>query len=205
MAVTLISALIAAILPSYADNGDCTTIIATDGTQQVLPQRINSVLRHLSRRQAIDLVALRQQTALRTRKAILQPLALAPGLLLIPCKVRQPRVKGDPCMGYVNYYAVTDITACSTHPFKTTIKLCGGACVNSLWTPKTVDRYIQYAQLTFLGLLPGPFHRLPNAFSNDPYIELANSLIQALHELLHLRSKQLNFGQTIDHPNKLPE
>lgn len=180
---------IAAILPCYQDYGDCTTVITATGIHLTLLKKVRTVIHQLARAQAIDLRALKQQTCAATGKIILQPLPLASGLLLVPLKVRQPRVNGDPCSGYVNFYAVTGVAANHCAPYQATLSLTGGATVNVLWTTRTVNKYLQAARLTLAAPKLDRFtavHEIPASY--EPQVALlARKLADVIQAMIGLR------------------
>jgi len=138
---------IAAIIPNYDETGDTTRIITTDGASKISPSRIRTVVRRLAFSRALDLTALKKQSSHATQRAIMQPLPLAPGLLLCPVKVRTPLVAGDTSTGYINFYAVKSVETSCQKPYQSVVKLSGGASIPVLWTASTVNRYLQYARL----------------------------------------------------------
>ena len=147
---------IAAIIPSYTTEGDTTVIIATNGSQQTVHTRIRSVLQKLARSQATDLVALKRNATCITDHRHLQPLFLAPGLVLCPLKTRKPRVAGDTSIGYINFHAITSVTANHNKPFKSLITLMGGTELPVLWSLTTVKKYLKDARLAMSYTAPDP-------------------------------------------------
>lgn len=145
---------IAALIPCYTETGDSTRILTTSGLTLTLPVRPRAVLNRIAHRRATDLAALRHITSLKTQRSILQPLPLAPNLLLIPIKVRTPRVTGDTCTGYINYYAILSTAPCQESPVHTVLTLTGGHNIGTLWTPVTINRYLQFARLTVYTYVP---------------------------------------------------
>lgn len=140
-------ARIAAILPCYTATGDNTVIVSTDGTTTSLASRIRTVICRLARSRAVDLRSLRASTRAATERKNLEPLPLAPGLVLVPLKVRQPRVAGDTTTGYVNLHAVTAVCVCKTKPYQATVTLSGKTELPQLWTAATVHRQLALARL----------------------------------------------------------
>ena len=138
---------IAAIIPCYTATGDTTIIITTNGNQHLLKTHIRTVINRLARRHCIDLVALKQKAKRVTDHALLQPLPLAPGLVLCPIKLRIPRVAGDTSTGYINLHATLTVIAAQNKPFQSIIKLTGGTELPSIWQPSAVKRHLQYARL----------------------------------------------------------
>lgn len=152
-------ARIAAIIPTYTTAGDTTTIIDITGGKETNHTGIQTVINRLARSRAIDLVALKRNAASVTDHSILQPLSLAPGCILFPTKVRPPIVAGDPCMGYINFHAVTSVTANPNKPYHSTITLIGDIQLHVLWAPATVKKYLQHAKLVMSHTAPGPAMR----------------------------------------------
>ena len=138
---------IAAMIPTYTLEGDITTVIATNGSQQEIRRLLRSALVRLARSRSIDLVALKEKTALATEKSILQPLPLAPGLVLCPMKVRHPLVRGDTTTGYINFYSIIDVIKNHTPPYRSTVRLVGGTEIPVIWTVATVKQHLQHARL----------------------------------------------------------
>ncbi len=138
---------IAAMMPTYTLEGDITTVIATNGSQQEIRRLLRSALVRLARSRSIDLVALKAKAALATEKAIFQPLPLAPGLVLCPLKVRHPLVRGDTTTGYINFYSIIEVLKNHTPPYQSTVRLVGGTEIPVIWTVATVKQHLQQARL----------------------------------------------------------
>jgi hypothetical protein len=122
-------------------------VITTTGNQQVTNTRIRTVLNRLARDSATDLVALKQKATCATDHTLLQPLSLAPGLVLCPIKLRTPKVSGDTSTGYINFHAVISVTSSHNKPYQSLIKLTGGTELFALWKASTVKRHFQDARL----------------------------------------------------------
>ena len=143
---------VAALLPCYTPQGDSVTIIKVDGTQTTVNSNIRTVLRGLARNQSIDLVELRRKSKKATNRMILQPLPLAPGLLLIPLKTRQPKVAGDSATGYVNFHTIQKVIPGGPAPVLSFIKLTSGTTIPVLWGTATVNQLLTLAPLSTLPL-----------------------------------------------------
>lgn len=87
---------ITAILPIYDDNGRGIVIYTADGGRRVTGRRMRSILQRLGGRQEL-------------------PLPISPQLILVPCKVVTPRVKGDETIGY---FSLAHICALHTLPHR---------------------------------------------------------------------------------------
>lgn len=175
---------IAAIIPSYTATGDITLIIATDGSQQTKNTRIRTVLKQLARSRATDLVALKHKATSITGHSNLQPLCLAPGLVLCPIKVRNPRVAADTSIGYINFHAVISVIANHNKPFQATITLVGGTAIPVLWSPDTVKRYLKDGNLAMTYTTPDPGMRPELAL-------IAQKQVEVLYDLLVFQAKLL--------------
>ena len=175
---------IAAIIPCYTEAGDTTVIIATNGSKRINHTRIRTVLGRLARSRATDLAALKRNAACATEHTILQPLSLAPGLVLCPLKVRIPRGAGDTSIGYINFHAVTSVSANHDKPYQSTSKLTGGTELPVLWTPSTVKKHLQHARLAMSYTAHVPVMR--------PELTLiAQKQVEVMYELMLFQSQLL--------------
>lgn len=178
---------IAALLPRYTSEGDITTIISANGSQQEIKKSIATVLNRLARSRCLDLVTLKKKSSLVTETKILQPLPIAPGLVLVPLKVRHPKIPGDITIGYVNFHSVVKVSKNHTRPYQSTIRLIGGAEIPIIWTPATVKQHLQQARLTISSAAYDP--AIPPELSIHLY-----HTIKALCQLASLRhSPDQNF------------
>ncbi|MCE5287391.1 MAG: hypothetical protein LLG02_16315 [Pelosinus sp.] len=145
---------IAAIIPQYIGREDHTVIIANTGEKFSYTNRLKTILRNIAHELCLDLGAIKKTTAKATQQAILQPLPLSPVLLLIPVKVRIPFELGQPSMGYVNFYSITNIldekTAKQALPYRASIELCCGNRLPVVWTSSTIKKQIRYARLSLV-------------------------------------------------------
>lgn len=175
---------IAALIPCYTATGDSTRVLTASGLTLTLPVRPRAVLNRIA-----DLAALRHITSLKTQRFILQPLPLAPHLLLIPVKVRTPRVTGDTCTGYINYYAVLGAKPCQDPPVHTVLTLTGGHRIGTLWTPVTINRYLQLARLTAYTHTP-QYNTLQEADTRyaPELLGIAQRLAEVFRDILALKN-----------------
>lgn len=180
---------IAALVPCYTATGDSTQILTTRGLTLTLPVRPRAVLNRIARSRATDLTSLRHITSLKTQRSILQPLPLAPNLLLIPVKVRTPRVTGDTCTGYINYYAFLSIQSCQESPVHTLLTLTGGHTITTLWTPVTINRYLQLARLTAYTYTP-PYTAVQEADTlySPELLGITQRLAEVFRDILTLKN-----------------
>ncbi|MCX7781217.1 MAG: hypothetical protein N2491_09960 [Negativicutes bacterium] len=171
---------IAAILPQYTTAGDSTLIIAADGKATTSPVRVKAILNRLARRHAVDLISLRRLSARATGRSLRQPLPLAPGLVLIPFKVRKPRIARDSCTGYINLHAVKTAAEDANCREQTVITLLSGREIPVLWNEKTVARCLREARLAASAA--------PHPASGAASLHAAfYKLLEVFHEILALK------------------
>ncbi|EAX48925.1 hypothetical protein TcarDRAFT_2614 [Thermosinus carboxydivorans Nor1] len=182
---------IAAILPEYTTSGDRTVILTTDGAAHPTNARVRTVLVRLARSLAADLTALRQASARATGRDILQPLPLAPGLVLFPVKVRTPRVAKDTCTGYLNLRAVTAVRENKAGPFPATVALLGGASIPVLWTAKAVHKQLGYARLAaaYSPRAAGLAAQEAAATYAPELLPIAKKLVEVICDIMRLRQQ----------------
>lgn len=138
---------IAAIIPEYTESGDQTILFLTDGTKIPINLKVATVVRRLANRQTIDLCSLKNKTAKITKCALWHPLVLAPDLVLVPVKIRKPKISGDVTGGYFNFHHMITVQEAAN---STCIKLIGNHDIYALWKIATVYEHIQRAHFTLL-------------------------------------------------------
>ena len=176
-----ISDQIAAIIPRYTQTGDSTIIITTKGNEQTIPVRVHTIIKRLARNYSMDLIALKQKTMAITNHALLQPLPLAPGLVLCPIKLRIPRIPGDTTIGYINFHAALSITGAQNKPYQSIIKLAGGIDIPSLWQPSTIKMHLQDATLVLA-------HTAHSAQIPIEITLIGQKITEAIYALLSMQS-----------------
>ncbi|HWR41458.1 MAG TPA: hypothetical protein VN611_18345 [Patescibacteria group bacterium] len=175
---------IAALLPCYTSQGDSCQVLSSDGLCHVIPCRVPAVLRRLARSRALDLTELRRQTGGLTCRRLLQPLPLAPGLVLVPFKVRQPRVPGDPAIGYVNLHAISEINAKVSAPYRSIVQLVSGRQIPCFWNTATIHRLLAMARLTAPETATPLRENAAGYASADPLAPLARRLAEVFYDIL---------------------
>lgn len=93
-------AAITAILPIYDEDGRGVAVCTADGGRHTSGLRVRTILRRLAERncRTIPLIRRRMKDLLGGRQEL--PLPISHQLILVPCKVITPRVKGDETIGY---------------------------------------------------------------------------------------------------------
>ena len=188
---------IAAIIPSYTTTGDTTTIITTNGSKHVNNTRIRTVLKRLAHSRSTDLTALKRKATCATGHTSLQPLVLAPGLVLCPLKVRTPLVPGDTSIGYINFHAVISVTANHSKPYQSTITLTGGTVLPVLWTPDTVKQHLKDARLAMS-------YTAPDAAMRPELTMIAQKQVEVMYDLLVFQAQLLRSAPSQDIMTILP-
>lgn len=187
---------IAAIIPCYTAIGDNTKIIDTNGSIQTTSTRLSTVLNRLARSHATDLVALKQKVAGITDHTLLQPLPLAPGLVLCPMKLRPPKVPGDTSVGYINLHALLSVISNQQRPSQSIIKLIGGTELTALWKINTVKKHFQYGRLALAYTAHSP--------ETPPEITIVSQRIaEVMYDLLSIYSLHSPSAQSL--PTVLPK
>ncbi len=188
-------AQIAAIVPCYSTTGDTTTVFSTDGSATTIPSRVRAVIQRIAKSRAVDLGALRAKTRAITERTNLEPLPLAPGLVLVPVKVRRPRLAGDPTTGYINLHSVATVCTSTKKPYQTTIALSGKTEIPVLWTSTTVNRQLALARLAdntapTTQLLRTEFLRESFPGYAQELLPLAVKLIDVFQEIVYIKQRQ---------------
>lgn len=175
---------LAAVLPDYTPGGDCTALITADGTCSRSAVAIRSIIRRLARERAIDLAALKQKSAQATGQRMLHILPLADNLVLVPLKVRIPRVGRDNCTGYINACCVAAVRNTAPPPYKSTVVLQSGREIASLWTAATVEKYLRDVRL-LTGMPAWP----PQANPPPELAAISRKLVDVFQDILALKMK----------------
>lgn len=138
---------ISALLPYYTPVGDSSLIYTAAGEKISVAVKIKTVIRQLASRQAIDLYQLKAKTAQLTKCTIWQTLVLAPDLVLVPLKIRKPKISGDATGGYFNFHQIKSTRSAANG---TCVELKSGEKITVLWKTDTVDAHLQRAHLAAL-------------------------------------------------------
>lgn len=99
------------IIPKYFEGvGDRTIINFNGNTEEVKSKNIRSILRDISKEKGQDLKELKYKCSRITNLGKLTPIAISTNEILIPIKVRKPRVHRDAGYGYINIFYIEQIT-----------------------------------------------------------------------------------------------
>lgn len=135
---------IAAIVPAYSERGDGSLLYRRDGSCQRLPVKVETVLRALIERKCEDLHLLRKWAQGYTRVKLWAPLAISWELVLVPFKMRRPRVSGDATMGYCSFTQITELQVAGR---QTILSLRSGQTLPVLWSFLTANEHLKNAFL----------------------------------------------------------
>lgn len=135
---------IAAIIPSYTQNGDVTLLYKTDGSCIVLPVQPETVVRTLAERRQESLCLLRRWAEKYTGQKLWEPLGISWELVLVPLKMRKPRVPGDTTSGYVSFSWIEEVEKEGAF---SRLRLQNQQKLPVLWSWKTVVQHLQNAFL----------------------------------------------------------
>lgn len=102
---------IAAILPVYDEHGRGVAVYTSDGGCCVYGLRLRTILAHLAERNCRTLPLIRRRMHLLLGGRQEHPLPISPQLVLVPCKVITPRVRGDETIGYFSLAQVVRLIA----------------------------------------------------------------------------------------------
>lgn len=102
---------IAAILPIYDEHGRGVAVYTSDGGCCVYGLRLRTILAHLAERNCRTLPLIRRRMHLLLGGRQEHPLPISPQLVLVPCKVLTPRVRGDETIGYFSLAQVVRLIA----------------------------------------------------------------------------------------------
>jgi hypothetical protein len=102
--------------PKYVSSrGEATDIAFADKRIETEYRTMKTVIRNIFLKACADRNAVRVKGAEITGKKILVPLYVNSRILLVPLKMRKPVVRGDVSYGYVNYFAIDEISEDGLH------------------------------------------------------------------------------------------
>lgn len=137
---------LSAIIPTYTTTGDCSILYFANNTESLQNIRIKAVLNRLIKDYAFDLKTIKRVSRQNTNSYLLTPLPLAPNLILMPIKIRTPRIRGDTSLGYINAAQNITILAGRLKDHNSLIVLPSGVYLDCLWQVNTLLRRLQIAK-----------------------------------------------------------
>lgn len=97
------------MIPEYKDGHGSCCRIRENNSEEVYYHTLQVMLKKMLRERGMELKALRRQCSKEIMQRNLIPLYMGPREVLMPIKVREPRVKRDGGYGYVNAVAIRRI------------------------------------------------------------------------------------------------
>lgn len=134
--------------PLYAEGkGDGTEIFLRTGQRLWLGKHIRTVRTALARYYGVDIVALRRKYGPLLARSGSLPLPLAPRLILVPLRLRRPRLKGDAAFGYVSYHDIKGVRETAGGPSPTLLRLTSGTELPVLSQRRLVVQHLGAARM----------------------------------------------------------
>lgn len=97
-------------IPRYIDGQGDLSIILNERAQEIsMPFHIRTLIRKLAYENYVDLTSVRRRLQEQFGQKNILPCPFHSQLILIPVKVRKPRLKKDGAFGYINYVWVDQI------------------------------------------------------------------------------------------------
>lgn len=97
-------------IPVYQEGqGDISKILYEDGKEIYRPFHIRTLIRKIAYENYTDLVSLKRKMREQLGQKNILPYPVHSRLILIPVKVRKPRLKKDGAFGYINYVWVEEV------------------------------------------------------------------------------------------------
>jgi phosphatidylinositol kinase/protein kinase (PI-3 family) len=124
--------LIKFLIPEYVDNiGDCCRLSDTS-CETIFHKKVDSVLKEIFKERCLDLKALRHKSSRVLNQKNLIPLYIKEDEILMPIKIRTPKVLRDGGYGYVNAASIEKIL--DKH-----IVLNDGSCICYIESIRTIS------------------------------------------------------------------
>lgn len=98
---------LAMLMPVYVEGGgDMTKIVLRQGTSWIDPRPVPAVLKQVARYFGYDLTAVRERYGGILGRKLHIPIPLSAHLVLVPLKMRTPRIQKDGTTGYIATHVV---------------------------------------------------------------------------------------------------
>lgn len=164
--------IVAALEPVYGEEGgNYTRVYTTCGRVIPVTRRIKTVLQNQVGSYGLSITALRKKFGCSFGQTLYQPLPLAPGVVLVSAKMRQPLVGSDGATGYINACAVETIEkAAGFNPaVRCLVRLKGGHTLPSYLSPAVLQKRLNHGHLALELFLQqqGLYYPLPGRNIQD--------------------------------------
>lgn len=141
---------IEALIPCYTEAGDEVRVYLRDGTIRSFPVRMKAMLKALAARHAKSLTLLRAHARREGKGRQSLPLAIGTSLILLPCKMRRPRIAGDETMGCINAAIAARVEKREQgEELRSVVHLATGREIPLLWSAKTAEQHFRAARLLY--------------------------------------------------------
>ena len=138
---------LAAIRPIYIEGkGKACEVYFNDGTVVMDKREASSILKDVAGFLAVDLGSLKKFCSHRLAAKNSLPLPLTPKLMLVPLRLRKPKVIKDSATGYVNLFSIDNI---EQNNDLTEIHLTGGRKIICNQTMRTIQVHLVYSRLIY--------------------------------------------------------
>ena len=155
------------IIPKYREGlGDCT-LVNFKSDEIVLNKNIRYCLRHLAKDYGQDLKEIKYKCSRITGLGKLSPIAFSMDCVLVPIKVRRPRVHRDGGYGYINIFCIEQI-------FDNFILLNNGTKIFFVENKRNIIKRIDIAQNLSSALLKIEYKNIVSIL--DEVLKLNNKL-----------------------------
>lgn len=143
-----IEAGLAGVVPVYEPfHGNVTKVVTVSGDETIVNRTAKSVLRRLARHYGVDIKAVKAKYARSIGHYKGIPLAMAPELILISVKVREPLVRGDGGLAYINLRCIKSFRADNTQGVNILLK--NGITLKGLCSSATFQKHMRWGELVY--------------------------------------------------------
>lgn len=186
-----IEAGVAGLVPVYEPSlGNVTRLVTAAGDTAIIKRTVKSVLRRVARHYGVDLRALKAKYAgvIGHYKGI--PLPMTPELILISVKVREPLVRGDGCLAYLNLRCIKSYR-CGNPGVDILLK--NGISLKGLCTVATFKKHMRWGELVYRLHAKNTAYTVPIMYDDLPesYLKPATRADIALlvREILEIKGR----------------
>ncbi|PWK16237.1 hypothetical protein [Tumebacillus permanentifrigoris] len=138
---------LAVLEPVYVEGGgDMTRMMRVDGSSWIDPRPVPVVLKGIARYYGVDLTAVRERYGDILGKRLHVPLPFSTHLVLVPLKMRTPRVAKDGTTGYVAAHVITGIAE-GHSPTACRLDLSEGRTLTCLQSADFAHQQLRHARI----------------------------------------------------------
>ena len=153
---------LALLEPVYVEGGgDMTRIVLQGGGSWLDPHPVPVVLKGIARYFGVDLTAIRERYGDILGKRLHVPLPLSGQLVLLPVKMRRPRIAKDGTTGYVAAHLVEEVRAARTEGCS--LQVAGAGTVSCLQSAAFARQQLRHARIVhtfYMERMGGGYERI---------------------------------------------